>query len=216
MPKATFLRLAPEKRERLVAAAYLEFSRVPFNEASISNIIKAAKIPRGSFYQYFEDKADLFFYLLEDLKVQNERLFKVALAKHQGEFFPAVRQVFHTVIDDLVMGERAAFYRNLFLYMDFHSANQIAPTPPKHAMHGNSLTAYLLAHVNRDSLRVHDEADLQMAIRQVFGIFIQTVSYYYNRQGDGTMVTVDELKARLDQMLDWWQYGLQRKDDAHD
>ncbi|WP_225350832.1 TetR/AcrR family transcriptional regulator [Lacticaseibacillus camelliae] len=63
MPKPTFFRLAETKRKRLIKAAYDEFSRASFQDASISNIIKEAGIPRGSFYQYFEDKSDIFFLL---------------------------------------------------------------------------------------------------------------------------------------------------------
>ncbi len=40
MPKATFFRLPKAKQQRLMDAAYQEFARAPFNEASISNIIK--------------------------------------------------------------------------------------------------------------------------------------------------------------------------------
>ncbi|MCU5751761.1 TetR/AcrR family transcriptional regulator, partial [Bacillus cereus] len=66
MPKQTFFNLEREKKELLIQAAMKEFSRVPLFEASISNIIKDAGIPRGSFYQYFEDKEDVFFFLLND------------------------------------------------------------------------------------------------------------------------------------------------------
>ncbi len=66
MPKDTFFRLPEEKRQRIIDAAGLEFKRVPYGETSINRIIKAADIPRGSFYQYFEDKQDLFLYLLSN------------------------------------------------------------------------------------------------------------------------------------------------------
>ena len=64
MPTSTFFNLPPPKRERLLRAAEAEFVRKPFNEVSINRIIQAAEIPRGSFYQYFEDKKDLFRYIL--------------------------------------------------------------------------------------------------------------------------------------------------------
>ena len=54
MPKQTFLNLPQEKQQRLLNAGFEEFSRVPAMEASISNIIKLAAIPRGSFYQYLK------------------------------------------------------------------------------------------------------------------------------------------------------------------
>ena len=64
MPSSTFLNLPAEKQEKLLEAATREFTRRPFNEASINQIIKDAGIPRGSFYMYFTDKEDLFRYLV--------------------------------------------------------------------------------------------------------------------------------------------------------
>ena len=64
MPKETFFNLPPAKREKLVEAAVNEFARKSCAEASINRIIQAAEIPRGSFYQYFSGKTDLFQYVL--------------------------------------------------------------------------------------------------------------------------------------------------------
>ena len=64
MPKATFFNLPDNKREKLIAAAIDEFSKAPYQEISINQIIKAMEIPAGSFYQYFTDKKDLYFYVL--------------------------------------------------------------------------------------------------------------------------------------------------------
>ena len=49
MPSKTFFHLPAEKRERLLLAAEEEFARVPYAEASINRMIRAAGIPRGSF-----------------------------------------------------------------------------------------------------------------------------------------------------------------------
>ena len=65
MPSKTFFHLPAEKRERLLLAAEEEFARVPDAEASINRMIRAAGIPRGSFYMYFRDKEELFHYLLK-------------------------------------------------------------------------------------------------------------------------------------------------------
>jgi len=67
MPTKTFLRLPEEKRERFIDAAWAEFARTGFAETSIANIVKGAGIARGSFYQYFADKDDLFDYLQDIL-----------------------------------------------------------------------------------------------------------------------------------------------------
>lgn len=64
MPTSTFFNLPPPKRDKLLHAAAAEFACKPYGEVSINRIIQAAGIPRGSFYQYFADKTDLFRYML--------------------------------------------------------------------------------------------------------------------------------------------------------
>ena len=46
-------------------ACWTELTTVRFADISINRIIATAHIPRGSFYQYFEDKEDLIHFLLE-------------------------------------------------------------------------------------------------------------------------------------------------------
>ena len=101
MPTPTFFRLPEEKRARLTGAAWREFSAVRFSEASINRIVRDAQIPRGSFYQYFADKDDLFFYLLDTLYDDCLALAEDALQASRGNLFDAVPLVF----DRLFTGE---------------------------------------------------------------------------------------------------------------
>ena len=48
----TFLRLPEEKRNRFLQAAWEEFTTASFAEASINQIVRRARVPRGSFYQF--------------------------------------------------------------------------------------------------------------------------------------------------------------------
>ena len=64
MPTERFLNLPEEKRYRILIASAEEFTRAPYEKVSINKIIKAAEIPRGSFYQYFSDKQDLLEYIM--------------------------------------------------------------------------------------------------------------------------------------------------------
>jgi AcrR family transcriptional regulator len=65
MPKPTFLNLPEEKRSAFLKIALQEFANHDYNSASISKIVEKAGIAKGSLYQYFEDKQDLFLYLLQ-------------------------------------------------------------------------------------------------------------------------------------------------------
>ena len=83
MPTGTFFRLPEEKRSRLMEVAWEEFSNTPYAKVSINRIIQAAQIPRGSFYQYFADKEELFLYMVESL--QNSLKEKLTQCLEQGE-----------------------------------------------------------------------------------------------------------------------------------
>ena len=62
MPKRTFNRLDDEKKERIMRAAIQEFHTRGFEQAKIEAIAQNAGVAKGSIYQYFEDKKELFLY----------------------------------------------------------------------------------------------------------------------------------------------------------
>ena len=65
MPKQTFLNLPEEKRRAFIKIALDEFANNDYSNASVSKIVTKAGIAKGSVYQYFADKQDLFMYLLD-------------------------------------------------------------------------------------------------------------------------------------------------------
>lgn len=65
MPKRTFLKLPEAKRQRILDVAVDMVLTHPIQDITISHIVKHAKIPRGSFYQYFNGIEDLLFYLYQ-------------------------------------------------------------------------------------------------------------------------------------------------------
>ena len=74
MPKQTFFNLPEEKRQRIIDLAMDEFAVQPYSKASLSNVVAKAGIAKGSMYQYFEDKRDLFTYLI-DLAAQKKMTY---------------------------------------------------------------------------------------------------------------------------------------------
>ena len=60
MPYETFFNLPEEKRQTIFDILLEEFAENDYNSVSISRIVNRAGIAKGSFYQYFEDKKDLF------------------------------------------------------------------------------------------------------------------------------------------------------------
>lgn len=62
MPKRTFNRLDDDKKERIMRAAIGEFQACGFESAKIEEIAQNAGVAKGSIYQYFDDKKELFLY----------------------------------------------------------------------------------------------------------------------------------------------------------
>ena len=62
MPKDTFFNLGEEKQEKVVRAAVSEFLKHGFEKGNVGDIAKSAGVAKGSIYQYFENKKELFTY----------------------------------------------------------------------------------------------------------------------------------------------------------
>jgi len=65
MPTRNFYNLDIDKQNSILESAKKEFSEKFYEDASINKIIKNINMPRGSFYLYFENKEDLYLYILE-------------------------------------------------------------------------------------------------------------------------------------------------------
>lgn len=94
MPKETFNNLKPHKKEVLIQAITKELSLHTFEHVSIANIVKDAGIPRGSFYQYFVDKEDLYQYYFESIATLKMAYFKDIFTKEDYTFFERIESLF--------------------------------------------------------------------------------------------------------------------------
>ena len=117
MPSETFFRLPEEKRNRFLNAAWEEFSTVRFADVSINQIVRRAGIPRGSFYQYFAGKDDLFAYLLEEVRAHVQEEYRRVLKDNGGDVFQAQLDCFDRIAgqdlsQDPVMERCMKFMRN--------------------------------------------------------------------------------------------------------
>ena len=95
MPNQTFFNLPEKKRQTITELAIAEFANNDYKNASITKIVKQAKIAKGSFYQYFEDKKELYLYLVN--LASNEKITFLQKAKPPESnlsFFPYLRWLF--------------------------------------------------------------------------------------------------------------------------
>lgn len=65
MPTVTWARLDPARRAAVIEAAEAEFGARGFSQGSLNVIARRAKVAKGSLFQYFADKRDLYAFVAE-------------------------------------------------------------------------------------------------------------------------------------------------------
>lgn len=65
MPKDTFFNLSQDKQEKIMRSAISEFLSKGFERGNVGEIAKQAGVAKGSMWQYFEDKRELFLYAFD-------------------------------------------------------------------------------------------------------------------------------------------------------
>ncbi len=113
MPKETFYHLNVEKREKIEKAIQNELGRTSFEKASVSRIIKEAHIPRGSFYQYFEDKEDAIQYIIKNYLQLEKVTIKRILIETKGNLFETAIKIFDYMTTEMMEKGKINLYNNI-------------------------------------------------------------------------------------------------------
>ena len=119
MAKQTFLNLNEEKRKVVEESLKKEFSRVPLKDALVSNIVKCAKIPRGSFYQYFNDIEDAFYYVIGQYSKDIKKTLLENIVRNKGDIILSYRQLYIYILDMIEKEENKDYFEKIFLNMNY-------------------------------------------------------------------------------------------------
>jgi len=102
MPSDTWWNLELPKRQFIIDACLTEFAAHNIESASLSTIVKEIGIAKGSMYQYFTDKEELYIYILkyahDQLVTQLRNHMPIAVFA-QGDMFSILRQYLYVMLD---------------------------------------------------------------------------------------------------------------------
>ena len=113
MPKNTFFNLPEEKREKIVEAIQKELKRASLEEISINKIVEDAKIPRGSFYQYFENKEDAIGHIIKKYIKKEKSIIDKLLEKNNGDIFKAAQGLYEYITRHSDKKSEILLYHNI-------------------------------------------------------------------------------------------------------
>ncbi|GEM_PF-430653 len=205
MPTDRFNRLSDEKKKIIREAAIKEFARVPFEKASINQIIQNADISRGSFYTYFADKQDVVSFIFEDSHVQMQEQCLNVLKQNGGDYFGMLRELFEYLADkSREAQEMMKMVRNVFTYQN--SAAIFGLDQPGDWIckkEDENHFVEIFKHVNLDDWWL-GEPDDWVALMMVGGsALILALSQFYQNPDQ-----IDVIRRRLDKKLYLIQYGV--------
>lgn len=66
MPRETFLNLPEEKKKRITDTLLKHFAYKAYNEVNLEEIAQDCGIAKGSLYQYFTNKGEIYLYAVEE------------------------------------------------------------------------------------------------------------------------------------------------------
>lgn len=94
MPTNTFENLPEEKRQRIIDACFKEFALHCYEQASVSRIVKELGIAKGSIFQYFGSKKELYRFLINYAGQKKLEVSKEMLETEIVDFFEWYKKVY--------------------------------------------------------------------------------------------------------------------------
>ncbi len=200
MPKLTFYNLPKEKQQSLIKSGKEEFSNAPLSEASIANIVKAAGISRGSFYQYFEGKEDLYFYLLNSYIADRKQIFREILKKTDGDLFQAISDFYGSTVKE---DELLDFKRNVFLNMTEQVETKFIKIVNEEESEEEFKT--ISRHIDVAKLNVSGNKELYHLLKILMTVTIRNWIEYFAKN-----LTIEESIANYELEIELLKKGLSR------
>lgn len=173
MPKKTFLNLSKEKQNIIIEASLKEFKRVLLKDASINKIIKDAQISRGSFYNYFNDINDIYFYSLNEYKGKLISLIKEILIKNNGELIKTTIEIYDEIINYSNKEENKNLVKNIFL--NFNYQNEVRTKIYKYNIDNKYEFLELISLIDKKNLNIRNDEEIFYIIDIIIVIIIQGI-----------------------------------------
>jgi len=167
-----------ERKKKILNCAKRLFSKNGFYKTQISDIAKAAKIARGTIYQYFENKDIIYMTLLDDYYKawQEDMTMKKSDLDLENitavDFFKA--QIRKTL--DFFANDR--YLSNIILRVGLGVPGDLATTIKRFELH-------VLEFIMRDlrlgikSGNIRDEINVEFTANLLAGAVLRTASYYF-------------------------------------
>ncbi|MBQ7875095.1 MAG: TetR family transcriptional regulator [Oscillospiraceae bacterium] len=193
MPSQTFNNLAEEKKQRIFGAIYTELQRVPFPEMSINQVIKNADIPRGSFYQYFENKDDAFDYFITESSKKIKECVITRVSEMHGDIFEIAESIFEEMSKAAKEQSKLGIIHHVMPYVDI---KKLDPFSNYIANMDSGKRLRLCSTLGIGKLNIKSEEELTDILGIIEALFQSALPQILSGAGDIGEIT-EKFKRRL-------------------
>lgn len=170
MPSERFFHLPDEKKERIKQAAINELSEFSLDQMSINRVIKSAEIPRGSFYEYFEDKFDLVNYLMYDFKIKVKEFADNEITENNRDIFMIFENLFSFVINLKLENDTKQLFKNIFSCLKFSEKDLKFMLSAR-----NMIVDEYYERIDFDNYKFKSKGDFACLIDVILDVFVNEV-----------------------------------------
>jgi len=207
MPKDTFFNLPEAKRQLIEEVGLVEFAEFGFYNASINRIVAAARIAKGSFYQYFEDKADIFMHIITVVgEMKRGYISPVILNPVDHDFFTLLEELYRSGLafaKDHPKASKVGFevYKN-----------QTNPLFHEIFQESRRLGYAFLAHLIDTAIaqgEIDPDIDKPFIIHMLLQIQVASINFYLQNKEQGLFD--DDIMPTIHLMLNFIKNGIKRQ-----
>ena len=119
MAQQSFYKLKQKKQDKILTAINECLTKYDYDTLTINNIVDAAEISRGSFYDYFVDKKDAVDTFVLDYIMKTVANFMKIIEKADGKLFDGILNSYHAITKSFVNEIYLNIYRNIKYFSDF-------------------------------------------------------------------------------------------------
>lgn len=191
-----------ERKKRILLSATKLFARKGFDQTTIEEIARVARVAKGCIYNYFQTKEDIIVYFLdEEAMVVNARI-----SENNLEGLPLGEQLYQVVI--LILDYLEPFKEFVPIFLVYlwkpHSRTQ------KYLYEnyrGILRSIFALFEKAQQREEIRKELDLFLAMEN-YRLIINWIEYYWYQD---TSPDYKATKEKLNKLLDQFLFGLQAK-----
>lgn len=214
MPKETFNNLPEEKKDSILQIAVDEFYEYGYEKSSISRIVEISGIAKGSFYQYFEGKEDLFRLIMAMASEKKlEYLNDLVANLHTLNFFNLLRTLF---MDSLAFQKENPKLAGIIDRFLKKSSSQL-----KEAVVGEDIKQsdmfvenLLLQYISQNQIRA--DLNVSFTARLITGVALSLSEYVRDMYDEIEMLNENLFESLVDESISFIKQGIEPRNPSVD